>query len=163
MRRRLVAVLIAAGVVLSAAGCGQGEGIGQAASDALAPQVAAVRAAAETGNRDDALAKLAVLRQSVAQLRSTGELSEEGAAKVLAAAVEVEGHLGLLPAPAPAPAPAGGSSGPATGAGVKDENQRKAEEEARKRAEEAAKKAEEEAKKRAADAKKRAEENKKDD
>ena len=161
MRRRLVAVLIAAGVVLSAAGCGQGEGIGQAASDALAPQVAAVRAAAETGNRDDALAKLAVLSQSVAQLRSTGELSEEGAAKVLAAAVEVEGHLGLLPAPAPAPA--GGSSGPATGAGVKDENQRKAEEEARKRAEEAAKKAEEEAKKRAEDAKKRAEENKKDD
>ena len=155
MRRRLVAVLIAAGVALSAAGCGQGEGIGQAASDALAPQVAAVRTAAQTGNRNDALAKLAVLRQTVAQLRSSGELSEEGAAKVLAAAVEVEEQLGLLPAPV--------GGGPATSAGVKDENQRKAEEEARKRAEEAAKKAEEEAKKRAEDAKKRAEANKKDD
>lgn len=159
MRRRLVAVLIAAGVALSAVGCGQGEGIGQAASEALAPQVAAVRTAAETGSRNDALAKLAALRQTVAQLRNSGELSEEGAAKVRAAAVEVEGQLGLLPAPAPA----GGSSGPATGAGVRDENQRKAEDEARKRAEEAVKKAEEDAKKRADDAKKRAEENKKDD
>ena len=157
MSRQLLAALLAAGVAL--AGCGSEEGIGQTASATLVPHVQAVRASAETGNRDEALARLAALRQTVARLRASGDLTEQGAALVLDAAVDVERQLAVLSGPAPT----SGSRAPGTtSAGVKDEDQRKAEEEARKRAEEAAKKAEEEAKKRAEDAKKRAEEGKKD-
>ena len=158
MRRRLLATLVAAVVAVTVAGCGSGEGVGQAASAALTPQVAAVRAAAEAGNRDQALASLAVLRQSVARLRTSGDLTQEGAATVLEAAAGVEAQLALLPA---APAPAAGGVGPATSAGPRNESQTKAEQDARKRAAEALRKAEEDAKKRAEDAKKRAEEDRK--
>ena len=159
MKRRVLALVVAAGVAMAVGGCGSEQAIGETASAALTPQVQAVRTAAEKGNRDEALTKLAGLRHTVAQLRTTGDMSDQGAATVLEAAADVERQLALLPGPAPS----GGNRAPATtSVGVKDETQRKAEEDARKRAEEAAKKAEEEAKKRAEDARKRAEEGKKD-
>ena len=75
--------------------CGQeADGIGQSAAAALEPQVQQVRAAATNGDRAGAAAMLAELRQTVADLRQSGELDEEGAAKVLAAAAAVEAQLG---------------------------------------------------------------------
>jgi hypothetical protein len=75
--------------------CGQeADGIGQRAAAALEPQVQQVRAAATNGDRAGAAAMLAGLRQTVADLRQSGELNEEGAAKVLAAAAAVEAQLG---------------------------------------------------------------------
>jgi hypothetical protein len=129
--------------------CGQEDaGIGQSASAALDPQVQQVRAAATSGDRAGAARELAELRQTVADLRQRGELSESAAAKVLAAAAEVEAQLEAgIPPPQVAP----------TTLGQRDPTRTAREaDEARKRAEEAAKKAEEEAKKRAD------EENKKD-
>ena len=144
-------------VLLLLVGCGQeGAGIGQSASAALDPQVQQVRAAATSGDRAGAARELAELRQTVADLRQRGELSESAAAGVLAAAAEVEAQLeaGMTPATQVAPTTSGQREPTRTA--------REAEEEARKRAEEAAKKAEEEAKKRADEAKKRAEEDEDD-
>lgn len=95
MVRRLGPLLL---LVLMA--CGQGaDGIGTRAAAALGPQVQQVRAAATNGDRAGAAAQLAVLRQTVADLRQRGELSEQGAAKVLAAAAAVEAQLGPGPTP----------------------------------------------------------------
>lgn len=90
MRRRLVHL-----VLLVFFACGQDDaGIGQRASAALAPQVQQVRAAASSGDRAEAQRKLVELRQTVAHLRRSGELSEAGASRVLAAATDVEVLLG---------------------------------------------------------------------
>ena len=143
-------------VLLVLVGCGQeGAGIGDTASAALQPQVQQVRAAATSGDRAGAARELAELRQMVTDLRQRGDLSESAAAKVLAAAAEVEAQLeeGITPATQVAPTTSGPRDATRTA--------REAEDEARKRAEEAAKKAEEEAKKRADEAKKKAEEGKK--
>lgn len=155
MMRRIRFVLLL--LVLPLVGCGQeGTGIGQNASASLDPHVQQVRAAATSGDHAGAVRELAELRQTVAELRQRGELSESAAARVLAAAAEVQAQLeaGVTPATQVAPTSSGQREP------TKDE--REAEEEARKRAEEAAKKAEEEAKKRADEAKKKAEEDKKD-
>ena len=151
MRRRVGYLLL-----LLLVGCGQeGSGIGQSASAVLNPQVQQVRAAATGGDRAGAARELAELRQTVADLRQRGELSESAAARVLAAAAEVEARLeaGMTPTTQVAPTTPGQRE---------TRTAREAEDEARKRAEEAAKKAEEEAKKRADDARKKAEEDKKD-
>lgn len=75
--------------------CGQeADGIGQSAAAALQPQVQQVRAAATNGDRARAAAVLAEIRETVADLRQSGELNEERAAKVLAAAAAVEAQLG---------------------------------------------------------------------
>lgn len=88
--RRLATVLL---FVLMA--CGQeAGGIGQRAAAVLEPHVQQVRAAATNGDRAGAAARLAELRQTVADLRQRGELDEEGAPKVLAAAAAVEVQLG---------------------------------------------------------------------
>lgn len=90
MRPRLVHLLL-----LVCFACGQDDaGIGQRASAALAPQVQQVRAAASSADRAEAQRKLVELRQTVAHLRRSGELSEAGASRVLAAATEVEVLLG---------------------------------------------------------------------
>ena len=90
MRRRLVHL-----VLLVFFACGQDDaGIGQRASAALAPQVQQIRAAASSGDRAEAQRKLVELGQTVAELRRSGELSEAGASRVLAAATEVEVLLG---------------------------------------------------------------------
>lgn len=76
--------------------CGQeAAGIGQKASATLDPKVQQVRAAATSGDRAGAARTLTELRQTVADLRQRGELTEAGAARVLAAAAaEVEAQLG---------------------------------------------------------------------
>ena len=150
MMRRLAPLVL---VVL--VGCGQqGAGIGESASAALDPHVQQVRAAATSGDRAGAARELAELRQTVADLRQRGELSESGAARVLAAAAEVEARLeaGMTPATQVAPTTSGQREPTRTAREADD---------ARKRAEDAAKKAEEEAKKRADEARKKAEEDKK--
>ena len=155
MMRRLAPLLL----LLLVAGGQEGAGIGEAAAAALEPRVQQVRAAATTGDRAGAARELAELRRTVADLRQRGELTEDGAARVLAAAAEVEARLGTTPPTTVAPT----EVPPTTrGTGAPTRTAREAEAEARKRAEEAAKKAEEEAKKRADEAKKRAEEGKKD-
>jgi len=86
-------------MLLVLAGCGEStSGIGQTAASQLGPQVEQVKAAAISGDRASAAAKLAQLRTSVTDLRQGNQLSEAGAARVLAAAAEVEAQLG---APAP--------------------------------------------------------------
>ncbi|CAA9238842.1 MAG: hypothetical protein AVDCRST_MAG10-1464 [uncultured Acidimicrobiales bacterium] len=156
MMRRLAPLLL-----LLLVACGQeGAGIGEAAAAALEPRVQQVRAAATTGDRAGAARELAELRRTVADLRQRGELTEDGAARVLAAAAEVEARLGTTTTPTTVAAT--GVPPTTRGTGATTRTAREAEEEARKRAEEAAKKAEEEAKKRADEAKKRAEEGKKD-
>lgn len=82
--------------------CGQeAGGIGGRAAAALEPQVQQVRTAATNGDRAGVAAKLAELRQTVADLRQSGELDDEGAARVLAAAAGVEAQLAPGTAPAP--------------------------------------------------------------
>lgn len=81
--------------LLAIAGCGDSAvGVGRAAASQLTPQVAQVKAAAMSGDRAGAAAKLAQLRAAVADLRQRNVLSEAGAAKVRAAAAEVEAQLG---------------------------------------------------------------------
>lgn len=90
MMRRLGTLML---LVLMA--CGQeADGIGHSAAATLEPQVQQVRAAATNGDRAGAAARLAELRQTVADLRQRGELSDDAAAKVLAAATAVEAQLG---------------------------------------------------------------------
>ena len=156
MMRRLGPVVV---LLVLLVACGQeGDGIGQSASAALDPHVQQVRAAATRGDRAGAARELTELRQTVADLRERGELSEAGAARVLAAAADVEARLGAGATPATNVVPTTPGQG---GTQATTRTAREAEDEARKRAEEAAKKAEEEAKKRADEAKKRAEEGKK--
>ena len=102
MRRRLTPLLL-----LALVACGrEAAGIGERASAVLAPQVQQVRASASAGDRAGAQRKLAELRQTVADLRERGELSEAGASKVLAAAAEVEARLAPVATPTQAPPPA---------------------------------------------------------
>lgn len=95
MSRRLAPLLL---VVFVACGR-EAAGIGERASAALAPQVQEIRASATAGDRGEAQRKLAELRQTVADLRERGELTETGASKVLAAAAEVEARLGPVATP----------------------------------------------------------------
>ena len=152
MMRRFALLLL---LLLLLVGCGEeGAGIGQSASAALDPQVQQVRAAASRGDRAGAARELAEMRQTVANLRQQGELSESAAARVLAAAAEVEARLeaGMTPATQVTPTTSGPRETTRTA--------REAEDEARKRAEEATRKAEEEVKKRADEARKKAAEKK---
>ena len=153
MRRAGPSLIAAACLVASLVACGSEEGIGEAASAALSPHVQAVRVAAAAGERDTALARLAALRQEVAQLRGGGELSGGAAARVLEAALDVERQLMLLPAPA---RPGVGDGGRTTTSIDDDLDQRELEEDIRRRADEAVRKAEEDATKLAEDARKRA-------
>lgn len=93
MSRRLGPLLVSIGLVA----CGQeGGGIGQTSSAALEPQVRQVRAAASSGDRVAAERTLDTLRQTVADLRQSGALTESAAAKVLAGAAEVEAALASM-------------------------------------------------------------------
>ena len=93
MSRRLAPLLVSIGLVA----CGQeGGGIGQTSSAALEPQVRQVRAAASSGDRVAAERTLDTLRQTVADLRQSGALTESAAAKVLAGAAEVEAALASM-------------------------------------------------------------------
>ncbi len=100
--RKLVRVLVA---LVAMVGCGgSSAGIGQGAGGQLPPQVEQIKAAAMSGDRTTAAAELASLRASVTDLRQRNQLSEAGAARILAAAAEVEAQLGAPP-PATASSP----------------------------------------------------------
>jgi hypothetical protein len=94
----LFALLLLSGLIA----CGGNDGISEPASARLTPDVQALRASAASGDSAGAYESLAELRQSVAELRQAGELSEAEAAKVLAASADVEAQLSrLTPAPTP--------------------------------------------------------------
>ena len=93
MRRLLL--LVAAISVFSGCG-GSGRGIGATASRSLEPTIAEVRAAAEARQPDTVRAKLGELRQQVKALREQGTLDEVEAARLLAAAGDVEDNLTLI-------------------------------------------------------------------
>lgn len=92
--RGLVTLFFLVGLVA----CGGDSAISGSASARLIPQVEAVRAAATSGDSTAAHERLAELRQSVADLRQAGQISEQDAAKVLAASAAVEAQLPTLAA-----------------------------------------------------------------
>ena len=67
------------------------------ARNQLAPQVAAIRLAAESFQPDVARQKLAEVRASVNDLHRRGLIDDDERAQLLAAAVEVEARLELAP------------------------------------------------------------------
>ena len=79
------------------AACGGQDGVSDTAAAELRPLVQGLRAAAATGDRQAALARLEELRRTVGDLRGRGQIGEESAARVLAAAGRVEANLALLP------------------------------------------------------------------
>ena len=79
------------------AACGGQAGVSDTAAAELRPLVQGLRAAAATGDRQAALARLEELRRTVGDLRGRGQIGEESAARVLAAAGRVEANLALLP------------------------------------------------------------------
>jgi hypothetical protein len=106
--RRFAALL-----VLLLVACGQeAAGIGQRGSAALGPQVRQVRASASSGDLAGAQRTLAEIRQTVADLRQRGELSDAGASRVLAATAGVEAQLGTVATPT--------SQGPSSTLGQRD-------------------------------------------
>lgn len=97
MRRALGALLVSA---LTVAGCGGGApALSEGAAGDLSARAAQVRAAAVARDRARAAGALAGLRSAVTTHRNQGQVSEERAARILAAAAEVEAQLGLLPEP----------------------------------------------------------------
>ena len=101
---RHLVLLVAAVSVFSGCG-GAGRGIGDTASRSLEPTIAEVRAAAEAGQPDTVRAKLGELREQVKALREQGSLDEVEAARLLAAAGDVEGNLTLITTTTASPRP----------------------------------------------------------
>ncbi len=103
MRRRLAPAAAVAVLAMALFGCGgdgkSGNTLSELAATDLQAKVGRVRAAASAGDRTAAGAGLAAVRSAVAQHRSQGQISEERAAGVLAAAAEVEARLSLLVPP----------------------------------------------------------------
>lgn len=93
--RRLLLLVVAAVSVFSGCG-GTGRGIGATAPRSLEPTIAEVRAAAEARQPDTVRAKLGELREQVKALREQGTLDEVEAARLLAAAGDVEENLTLI-------------------------------------------------------------------
>jgi hypothetical protein len=155
--------LALAAVALVAPACGGDDAsdLSALAGATLQAQVGEVRAAVVAADPDDARLELAELRAAVGRLRGGGEISDQRAEAVLAAAGLVESHLGLLVRPSE-PTGEDGSPGPADdddSPGPADDLQEEIDEEVRQRVDEARKRAEEqirEAEKKAEDAAKKA-------
>lgn len=125
MRRAGAVALVAVASLF--AGCGDADpSLPDQASSALAPQVAAIRAAAAAGDRVGAQAGVDQLRAELSRLRGDGVLGQDDAGRVLDAVGEVEARLTLLPAPtttttttsvapAPPPGPPDDDRGPGKG------------------------------------------------
>lgn len=94
-QRVTVAALVAA---VALVGCGSPD-LSPEASRALSHEVAAAREAAEAGQPEVAASRLDRLREQVQRLREAGELSDERAEEVLAAAEQVDEALALLGTP----------------------------------------------------------------
>lgn len=81
-------------------GCGDPGGqLPDQAAGALAPRVAAIRAAAAAGDRAGAQAGVDQLRAQLGELRGQGALDAADTDRVLDAVDAVEARLALLPAP----------------------------------------------------------------
>ena len=88
-------------LVLTLVACGQEPtNIGPEASSVLGPRVAALRAAAERGDRNGAFRSLEDVRSSVGLLLRQRTLTEQQARGILDAVQEVERNLGLIRATA---------------------------------------------------------------
>lgn len=100
MRRlsRIAVVAVAAGLLLSACG-DNGSGVSASAGKHLNAQVDAIRTTAARADRSTAARQLALLRASVDQLQSDGELNAAAATRIRRAADAVAAELVLLPAP----------------------------------------------------------------
>ena len=94
-------VLTTVFVAFSSVACGGGgrPSMSAQASADLGSRVRQIRDAASAGDRAGAGAALAELRRSVAEHRGQGRIDDQRAARVLAAAADVEAGLALLPAP----------------------------------------------------------------
>lgn len=108
MRRALAAAALALSVLT---GCGSDEDLSAAAERVLQADVKAVETAARAGNRAGLQSALARLRTHVEEQQAKGEVSQERAARILAAGARVALDVGL-PRPAPVATP---SRPPATG------------------------------------------------
>ena len=98
--RWAVSCLAAGALALAVPACGDGDqDLSARAAAALQAQVGEVRAAVVAHDADDARVELAQLRAKVGQLRSGGEVGDERAQGILAAADAVESQLGLLRRP----------------------------------------------------------------
>jgi ribosomal protein S20 len=100
---RIRTLLLAASVGL--AGCAGAQAISTRASGDLETRVAAVREAAQAGDRDAAAAELEELRGAVDRWVESGQLGPGRAEAILAAVADVESALALLPVPEPSPTP----------------------------------------------------------
>lgn len=81
-------------------GCGDPAGkLPDQAAGALTPRVEAIRAAAAAGDRAGAQAGVDQLRAQLSELRGSGVLDEDDAARVLDAVDAVEARLALLLTP----------------------------------------------------------------
>lgn len=99
-RIAVVGVLVSGALGLSACG-DDGSGVSASAAKHLDAQVEALRttAADPRADRQTAAHQLALLRDSVNQLQSDGDLSESAATRIRRAADAVESQLTELPAP----------------------------------------------------------------
>jgi hypothetical protein len=94
--RRVAAV---AAVVLLGACASSGAGVSKPAGHLLQAEVQSIRLAARGANRAEAERGLSDLRASVTELRASGDLSADAAARIRDAASSVEAELALIPLP----------------------------------------------------------------
>lgn len=100
--RLLVSGIAAVVLAIGATGCGGGQAaITTGASTQLSQTVQAVRTAAASGNRAEAMAQVAQLQAAVAALLAQHQISAQRAADILSAASAVSVELAKLPAPTP--------------------------------------------------------------
>ena len=104
MTGRRVAVLVLSSV-LALGACGDHVDLAPRAQRQLQPVLDDVRAAAIAADRLGARSALRELERAVTALTDAGQISEERAAEILAAAEAVADQLTLLPAPSPSPTP----------------------------------------------------------
>ena len=97
-RRRIAAIAALAVLMLSACG-DDGSGVSTSAGKQLDAQVDAIRTTAARADRSTAARQLALLRASVDQLQSDGDLSASAAARIRRAADAVAAELVLLSPP----------------------------------------------------------------
>ncbi|MEO8292913.1 MAG: hypothetical protein ABI635_07205 [Actinomycetota bacterium] len=103
IRRTAVAGILGLAILV---GCGSsGTDISARAQRQLQTRLDEVTAAVALADRVSARSALADLERSVTQLVDAGQLSENRAAEILAAAQEVADRLSLLPAPGPSVTP----------------------------------------------------------
>lgn len=108
MKPRLERAIVgaAASLVVLLAACGsESSGLSDEASQNLQYQVEAVRQSAQSFDPAGVEQRLAELRALVARLNEEGELDDERAAEILAAAADVEAQVDVVPTTTTAPPP----------------------------------------------------------